>query len=94
MDADRILDLLTDKGYNFTRIAKILDFSPPYVSSVARRTRHNHRIAIAIATALEKPVDHIFPDVPLYHGPLKSDEERDLDLALRLQEQGVIRKSA
>lgn len=94
MDAERIRHLLLKRGYNFARIAKLLDLSGPHVSLVVRRLRHNHRVAIAIATALEKPVDHVFPDVPMYHGPIRTDEERDQELAQRLQAQGVLRKSA
>lgn len=94
MDAERIRHLLLNKGYNYARIAKLLELSAPHVSLVVRRLRHNHRVAIAIATAIEKPVDHVFPDVPMYHGPIKTDEERDQDLARRLQAQGVIRRSA
>lgn len=94
MDAERIRERLSEKGYNFARIAKLLDLSPPYVSLVVRRSRQNHRVALAIATAMEKPVDHVFPDVPLYHGPLKTDEQRDQELAKRLAEQGIIRRTA
>ncbi|MDF1622505.1 MAG: hypothetical protein P1V33_03425 [Pseudohongiella nitratireducens] len=94
MDAERIRKRLSDKGYNYARIAKLLNLSAPYVSLVARRSRQNHRVALAIATAIEKPVDHVFPDVPVYHGPLKTDEQRDKELAELLAEKGVIRRSA
>ncbi len=94
MDSERIRGLLANNGYNFSRIAKVLGISPTHVSLVVRRTRQNHRVAIAIATAIGKPVDTVFPDVPLYHGPLKTDEERDQELAKALEAKGVIRRSA
>jgi len=94
MDAERIRERLSEKGYNFARIAKLLGLSPTHVSLVACRSRKNHRVALAIATAMEKPVDHVFPDIPLYHGPLKTDEQRDQELAKRLAEQGIIRRTA
>lgn len=94
MNAERIRQLLGQHGYNLSRIAKLLDLAPSYVSLVIGRKRQNHRVAIAVATAIERPVDSVFPDVPLYHGPIKTAKQRDEELAQRLQTQGVIRRSA
>ncbi|HDZ10047.1 XRE family transcriptional regulator [Pseudohongiella sp.] len=94
MNTERIRELLGQHGYSLSRIAKLLDVQPSYVSLVVARKRRNHRVAIAIATAIERPVDSVFPDVPLYHGPLTTAEQRDAELARRLQSQGVIRRSA
>lgn len=94
MDAIRIRELLKDKGYNFTRIAKAMGMSAEYVAFVAHRKRQSHSIAIAIATAIGKPVDLVFPDVPLYHEPFLTDEERENVLVEKLEKQGVIRRSA
>ncbi len=94
MDVDRIREQLKARGYNFTQIANVVGFSSNYVSSVARRMRQNHRVAIAIATALEKPIDRVFPDVPMYHGPVMTTRQREEALARQLEEQGVIRRSA
>ncbi len=94
VDVDRIREQLKGRGYNFTHIANVLNLSPNYVSSVARRIRQNHKVAIAIATALEKPVERVFPDVPMYHGPVMTTQQRKEALARQLEEQGVIRRSA
>lgn len=94
MDAKRIRELLKRKGYNFTLIANVVGMSPEYVALVASRKRQNHSIAIAIATALGRPVDQIFPDVPLYHEPFLTAEQREDMLAQELKRQGVIRRTA
>lgn len=94
MNADRIREALNRRGYSLTRIASILGYSPGLISMVISRKRLNHRIAIAIATAVGKSVETVFPEVPLYHGPLMTDAERDLELVRLLQEQGIIRRSA
>jgi len=94
VDVDRIRERLKARGYTFTQIANVLNVTPNHVSAVARRTRKNHQVAIAIATALEAPVDRVFPDVPMYHGPILTPEERQQLLARQLEEQGIIRRSA
>lgn len=94
MDGQRICTELKARGYNFTRIARVLAVSPNHVSAVARRIRLNHRVAIAIATALEVPVDLVFPDVPMYHGPVMTDEEREAALARKLEQINGIRRYA
>ncbi len=94
MDADRILEKLATRGYNYTRISNVIGVTPAYVSLVARRIRHNHRVAIAIATALEMRVDTVFPDIPMYHGPLMTNAEREAALAQKLQHMEGIRRSA
>lgn len=94
MNAESIREQLKLRGYNFTRIANVLGVSQNYVGMVAARKRTNHRVAIAIATALEKPVRLIFPDVPMYHGPVMSDDEREAELARKLQLIDGVRRSA
>lgn len=94
MDADRILEKLTARGYNYTRIANVLGVTPALVSLTARRLRHSHRVAIAIATALEMRVDTVFPDIPMYHGPVMSNAEREAALAKKLSHIEGIRRSA
>ena len=94
MDAKRIRELLKNKGYNFTRIAKVVGMSPEHVALVANRKRQNHAIAIAIATAVGRPVNVVFPDVPLYHEPYRTDEQREDILARELQNRGIIRRTA
>lgn len=94
MDADRIRLRLNNRGYNFTRIANVLHVSPNHVSAVARRTRKNHQVAIAIATALGMRVDSVFPDVPMYHEPFMTDAEREATLASKLRHTNVLRGHA
>lgn len=94
MDADRIQEKLAARGYNYTRIANVLGVTPCLVSMVARRLRQSHRVAIAIATALEARVDTVFPDVPMYHGPFMTNAEREAALALKLQQLEGVRRSA
>jgi transcriptional regulator with XRE-family HTH domain len=94
VDVDRIREQLRSRGYNFTQIANVLKVTPNHVSAVARRVRQNHKVAIAIATALEKPVERVFPDVPMYHGPVMTQQQREEALSRQLEEQGVIRRSA
>lgn len=94
MDVDRIREQLKVRGYDFSQIARVLGVSPAYVSNVARRTRQSHPVAVAIATALDKPVDRVFPDIPMYHGPILTNAEREQLLAEELVSRGVIRRSA
>lgn len=94
MDAKRIRELLHAKGYNFTRIAKVVGMSDVYVAMVADRKRHSHLIAVAIATAIGRPINQVFPDVPQYHEPFLTNEQKEEALRLKLQSQGFIRRSA
>lgn len=94
MDADRILEKLAASGYTYTNIANALGVSPTLVSLTARRLRHSHRVAVAIATALEMPVDTVFPDIPMYHGPFMTGAEREAALARKLAQINGLRRSA
>lgn len=94
MDAERILEKLSTRGYSYTLIARALGVSPALVSMTARRIRHSHRVAIAIATALEMRVDTVFPDIPMYHGPVMSNAEREAALAQKLSRIEGLRRSA
>lgn len=88
MDASQIRIALISKGLNYSVISNILDVSKTSVSCVAHRTRTSHRIAVAIATALDKEIKEVFPDVPDYHRPFmqrsqKEDANRKLESKLK-----------
>ena len=86
MDTKRIQTLLKLRGYNFTRIANVVDFSPAQVARVAKREHINHTIAIAIATALSQPIKKVFPDVPAYHGQVLDSAARENALAIKIKD--------
>ena len=94
MDAASILSELKARGYTYTAIANLLDFSCMHVSMVARRQRTNHRVATAIATALGKPIKSVFPDVQAYHRPYQPKDELNRELAAKLAEQNLIQRCA
>lgn len=94
VDAKCIREALNSMGFNYSRIANALGVSVSAVSMVAKRARYSHRVAIAICTALEKHPMVVFPDVPMYHGALMTDREREEALARKLAKINGIRRSA
>jgi hypothetical protein len=66
MDRETIKSELLIKGYSLSMIASALDCTPVNVQQVVRRLNHSHRVASAIATVLELPIEEVFPDVPSY----------------------------
>ena len=94
MGADGIQKQLRERGYNFSRIANVLDVSVAMVSYVASRQRHSLRVATAIATALDLPIEKVFPDVPEYHRNYPTAQEREQALATKLQRLNLIRRTA
>lgn len=83
MDAQHIRGELLKKGLNFSKIANMLEVSANAVSKVAKRERTSHRIAVAIATALDVDVSTVFPETPSYHRPyMDSSEKQKVTLKL------------
>ncbi|MCU7878331.1 MAG: helix-turn-helix domain-containing protein [Candidatus Thiodiazotropha sp. (ex Lucinoma borealis)] len=66
MNGDQILHFLRAFGLTFTDIAQALGVTPQHVGQVAHRKGDSTRIAKALAIALNKPVEEVFPDRPQY----------------------------
>ena len=90
MEGQEIRDELRGRGHSFSAIAALLKTSVTQVSRVAYRKRTSHRIAIAIATALDKNPISVFPDVPAYHEPYRPAAERRRLLAQQLKAKNLI----
>ena len=69
MERETIKTELSKKGYSLAMIAAALDCTPVNVQQVVKRLNHSHRVANAIATVLELPIEKVFPDVPSYANP-------------------------
>ncbi|MBL3601605.1 MAG: DNA-binding protein [gamma proteobacterium endosymbiont of Lamellibrachia anaximandri] len=67
MNGDQILQELNQLDLSYADIAKAMNISRVTVSLVANRKGHSRRIARALAIALDKPVEEVFPDRPKYH---------------------------
>lgn len=67
MDSRDILSSLKSVGINFSIVAEAIGVSTNMVSSVAARKSTSRRVAHAIARAIDKPIEQIFPDKPEYH---------------------------
>lgn len=61
MSPEQIHAALHQRSVSASQVADALNVSPQSVSSVIRRGRGSRRIATAIATVLEQPLDHVFP---------------------------------
>jgi transcriptional regulator with XRE-family HTH domain len=85
-----IREELKVRGHSFSALAKLLGLSTMQVSRVAHRSRTNHRVALAIATALDKPIDEVFPDKREYHRVYMPDAQRQQLLARQLRDQNLI----
>jgi lambda repressor-like predicted transcriptional regulator len=66
MEHETIKSELRKKGYTLAMIAEALSCSPTNIQQVSKRLNQSHRVANAIATALELDVKTVFPDVPSY----------------------------
>lgn len=79
MDSNKIKKELAQRGFDFSMLAKALGKSPSLISKVASRKARSQSVALAIAKALGRPIDEVFPDVESYHGPAiatKQDREQ------------------
>ncbi|MEJ1353122.1 MAG: helix-turn-helix domain-containing protein [Candidatus Sedimenticola sp. (ex Thyasira tokunagai)] len=86
MKGKQILQSLKTEGLTFTDIANTLGVSPVAISNVAHRKTDSARIASALALAIGKPVDKIFPDKPTYHRKPIDPKQREQRInALREQ---------
>ncbi|MEJ1496353.1 MAG: helix-turn-helix domain-containing protein [Candidatus Sedimenticola sp. (ex Thyasira tokunagai)] len=67
MNGQQILTALKSDGLSFTDIGRAIGVSRGHVRGVAHRTHDSIRVAQALALAIGKPVDKVFPDKPTYH---------------------------
>lgn len=58
---------LAAKGYTATLIAEALSVKPASVSAVINEVSDSKRIAKAVATVLDLPIEEVFPNKPQYH---------------------------
>lgn len=68
MNYEAIKVELRKKGYSLAMIATALNLSPISIQRVCKRLDVSHRTATAVATALDKEVVDVFPDVANYQG--------------------------
>lgn len=77
MDTDQIKKELSARGFDFSMLAQALGKSPSLISKVAARKARSRAVADALAKALNKPVEQVFPDVTEYHSaPLTKAEKQ------------------
>jgi len=76
MDTDQIKKELAAKGFDFSMVANALDKSPSLVSKVAARKARSRMVAEALAKAIQRPIEEVFPDVPAYHSKAVSAAEK------------------
>lgn len=77
MDSQKIKMELAQRGFDFSMLAKALGKSPSLISKVASRKARSHAVAVAIAKALDRPIEDVFPDVSEYHSAVpKNRRER------------------
>lgn len=76
MDKKQIKTELGKRGYDLSMLAEAIHKSPSLVSKVLARQARSRVVAIAVARALEKKVEEVFPDVPEYQNqvPVESSE--------------------
>lgn len=67
---------LAKRGFDFSMLAAALQKSPSLISKVAARKARSQLVAEALAKAIERPVEEVFPDVEAYHGPARDKEAR------------------
>lgn len=72
MEAHEIYEKLREKQVSARMIAQVLGVTNQSVSDVIRNGRGSKRIAEAIATVLEKPLDAVFP----HYAPKQSYQEK------------------
>ncbi|MCL5049404.1 hypothetical protein [Aliidiomarina maris] len=73
MTKDQIKKGLTSRGYDFSMLAEVIERSPSLLSKVAARKARSLYVAEAIAKALDKSLEEVFPDVPAYHASSQVD---------------------
>lgn len=66
MDYETIKTELRNKGYSMSMIADALGCTPVNVHQVCKGSNNSHRVANAVATALDLSIEQVFPDVPSY----------------------------
>ena len=70
MDKNQIKKALAEKGYDFSIVAHAIERSPSLISKVVARQARSRIVAMALAKAIDKPIQEVFPDVEEYHNPL------------------------
>ncbi|MDN7123312.1 helix-turn-helix domain-containing protein [Pseudidiomarina terrestris] len=75
MDSNKIKKELAQRGYDFSMLAKALGKSPSLISKVASRKARSQSVAAALAKALDRPIEEVFPDVESYHGAVVTSKE-------------------
>lgn len=60
-DYETIKIELRKKGYSMSMIAEVLKCSPVNIHQVCKGTNNSYRVAKAVATVLEQPVEAVFP---------------------------------
>lgn len=77
MDSQKIKMELAKRGFDFSMLAKALGKSPSLVSKVAARKARSRTVALAMAKALDRPIEEVFPEVEAYHhGVPRSQHDR------------------
>jgi lambda repressor-like predicted transcriptional regulator len=66
MDSNEIKHALAKKGCSISILARALDLSVSAVSNTINRKGNSHRIAVAVAKVIGKPIEQVFPDIPTY----------------------------
>lgn len=67
MDKEEIKASLRKHGCSFMTIATVLGKHHLSIARVASRTTTSKPIATAIAKAVDRPIEKVFPDKPEYH---------------------------
>ncbi len=67
MNGQQIHQALKSNGITYTDIAKASGVAISTVSLVANGKSSSRRVALALAAALDKPIETVFPDRPHYH---------------------------
>lgn len=89
MDSQKIKMELAKRGFDFSMLANALGKSPSLISKVAARKARSRLVAQALAKALERPIDEVFPDVEEYHHDVpraaqdRKQKERELIALLK-----------
>jgi Ner family transcriptional regulator len=65
-DYETIKIELLKKGYSMSMIAAVLKCTPVNVHQVCKGVTSSYRVAKAVATVLEKPVEVVFPQTAGY----------------------------
>ncbi|RUO49522.1 helix-turn-helix domain-containing protein [Pseudidiomarina donghaiensis] len=76
MDSQQIKKELMRRGFDFSMIAEVLGKSPSLVSKVASRKARSQAVAVALAKAIEREIEEVFPDIEAYHHKPITPEQR------------------